>query len=671
MSVLVALLLTFVLPALAGGVLLAGRPPERSEPGEQAEHSEPSGTPETDARAVRADVVVARGIACGVAAWLLGSGLLTRPVGLTTTSSWVWDAAVAALSLVVLLLPRHRARVRAGLAPVGRRLAEVAGISALVYLPLAYVVVHTTWSPIGSTPWYYYGLARQVADVGSIPATSVEFATSTPFLNDYHLFTTGTAMLLLQHDQGPIAVLTTVTLLSALLLGIGAAALTSALGAGRVTSLLAVPVAMATGLGPIRLSAYRPEGFGLGLALIVAALALDWLNRRDRRSLAAAALLVAVLSQVHGIAALTAGVLVVAAASVLVVQGARREQLVRTGVALAVFAAAVLVTGLVFREASGTVHAGGLVDQGGPADPTWEFYEAARGHAPSTPPSNGSMLWDTLRALYSGSWWWTVPALLLAGLGLWRRRREPLVRRLVGVVALSLLGLALASSVFMLGWQGYVPRRTGASRIPLEASLLLPPLVAIGLGCLARDAWTWRRRSGTRTLRRPRLLLLGVLTVAGVVSVLGAARYDDGGSVSRDQLALWESLPLRANDVVLANGYTEGFIPDVTPAQGLLDGRAPYTFGDVLRRANGLLRGAQAFYADPAGHWDYLARNHVTWVVVGSPYTYALSTGNTWYVPKDPGVLARCAGLQRVVDDPALTVFRVVDAGPTGCRAGA
>jgi hypothetical protein len=392
------------------------------------------------------------------------------------------------------------------------------------------------------------------------------------------------------------------------------------------------------------------------------ALAVDWLRRGDARSLGAAALLVATLSQVHGIAALTAGVMVAAAALALLTRGSRGRQVRRAGVALVVFLATVAVTGLAFREASGTAHTGGLVDRGGLADPTWEFYRAARGAGPSLPPNNGTMLRDTLPVLYSGSWWWVVPALVLALVGLWRRRQEPVARRVVAFTVLSLVGLALVSSVFMLGWAGYVPRRTGASRIPLEASLLLPTLVAVGLGCLA----TALRRDGSP--RRPLVVLLAVLSVSALVSTTGAARYYDGGSLSRHELAVWQSLPLTSDDVVLANGYTEGFIPSATPAQGLLDGRAPYTFDRLLHRADRLFRDGQDFFTDPARHWDYLARNGVTWVVVANPRTYALSTGSTWYVPRDPEALARCRGLQRVVDDPSLTVYRVVDPSPSGCR---
>jgi hypothetical protein len=218
MSLAAALLLGLVLPTVAGTVALSG--------------------PRRDGAPSPVDIVLARGLACGLAVWLLGSGLLTRTVGLTGTSSWVWDGGVAVASVVTLLLPRHRAQLRGVLAGPGRRFAEVTGLAVVVFAPLWWAIARTTWSPLGSTPWYYYGLAQQVADAGSIPSTSVEFGTATPFLNDYHLFTTGTAMLLTQYGGGPITVVNTVALLSALTLALGTAALTSSLGAGRFATLL-------------------------------------------------------------------------------------------------------------------------------------------------------------------------------------------------------------------------------------------------------------------------------------------------------------------------------------------------------------------------------------------------------------------------------------------------
>jgi len=405
MSALVALLLVLVLPSAAGTVLLS-RPArdDRSDP-----------APE---------LLLARGVACGLATWLLGSAVLARTVGLTATSAWVWASVIGAASVGVLLLPRYGPQVRAVLAPAGRRFAVVAGLTAVIYAPLGYAVVRTSWSPLGSTPWYYYGLARQVADAGAIPGSSTEFGTTTTFLNDYHAFTTGTAMLLVQHPGGPITVITIITLVGVLLLGLGAVALTTALGAGRGGALLAVPVAIATGIATTRLAGYRPEGFALGMGLLLVAVGIDWLRSRDWPALVAAALLASALSQVHGIAAVTAGVMLTAAAITFLVLGPWREQAVRSGIALGVLLAAVLVTGLAFREASGTATSSGLVDQGGLADPSWEFYRAARGEPPSMPPSNVHMVLDALRALYAWSQWWLIPAVLLAMFGLWLRRRD-------------------------------------------------------------------------------------------------------------------------------------------------------------------------------------------------------------------------------------------------------
>jgi len=223
------------------------------------------------------------------------------------------------------------------------------------------------------------------------------------------------------------------------------------------------------------------------------------------------------------------------------------------------------------------------------------------------------------------------------------------------------------ASVFMLGWQGYVPRRTGASRLVFEASLLLPPIVAVGLDCVARETWSWRGRAVLPDLRRRRRVMVAALTVLGIVSLVDVTDFVDGQAPSREDLATWRSLPMTSKDIVLANAYTEGFIPDLTGAQGLLDGRAPYTFDTLLHRANGLFRGAQAFYDDPAAHWDFLRQNDVSWVVVGKPDTYSLGTGNVWPTPRSLDALESCSGLQRVAGDGSLTVFRVVDPGPGGC----
>jgi hypothetical protein len=276
-------------------------------------------------------------------------------------------------------------------------------------------------------------------------------------------------------------------------------------------------------------------------------------------------------------------------------------------------------------------------------------------------------VFDTIRGMYTGwSWAWVVPLLVLAGVGLYWRRRGPTERRLVMFTVVSLVGLAAVASVFMFGWQGYVPRRTGASRVVLEASLLVPPFVAIGVAALAREAAS---RPRARRLRNEQTTMIAALTIAavfGAVAMFAIRSYNAGQAPSRDELAIWRSLPLTSHDVVLTNAYTEGFIADVTGAQGLLDGRAPYTFGDLLHRANRLLRGAAAFYDDPAAHCDFIFENHVTWVVVGNPDAESLGTRNVWATPANLTALDRSSDLRRVVATPTLTVYRVIDPA-NGC----
>ena len=371
--------------------------------------------------------------------------------------------------------------------------------------------------------------------------------------------------------------------------------------------------------------------------------------------------------RLHGIAALTAGVMVTAAALVLLVPGPRREQLARAAIALGALAAGVLVAGLIFHEASGTVHAGGLVDRGGLADPTWDFFRAARDEPMSMPPTNLGMVQNSFQVLYGWQRWWFVPALVLAVVGLWRSRREALTRRVVGFTVLAVVGLLVVASVFMLGWQGYVPRRTGASRLIADMSLLGPPLMAVGLGGLARLRWSWR---GRPVLTRPHVtmvVLLVVLVASGLVTLQRYADFDRPQRPTREQLAVWHAIPVTPTDVVLANGYTEGFIPDTTGARGLLDGRAPYTFDNQLAHANRLLREAASFYDDPSRHWDFLAQNHVTWVVVGDKHDASLGTRNVWATPPDLSALESCPGLRKTAATTGLTVFRVVDPGPGGC----
>ena len=220
----------------------------------------------------------------------------------------------------------------------------------------------------------------------------------------------------------------------------------------------------------------------------------------------------------------------------------------------------------------------------------------------------------------------------------------------------------------MFGWQGYVPRRTGASRMVLEASLLVPPFVAVGVGWLAREGGCERSLADASPAQDGRVIAATRSSASSRWSSVG--RYDVRLAPSRDERSDVAVASGETSDVVLGERVHRGVHPDVTAAQGLLDGRAPYTFGGLIDRATRLLRGAQAFFGDPAANWDFLADEQRLVGRRRRPATRGARHGNIWQTPTRSAGLEGCTGLERVVQQSAVTVFRVVDSGLGGCGPG-
>jgi hypothetical protein len=635
-TVVLALVLCLALPGVAGGVLLSWSSDDPGRPG----------------------VLIMRGLSCGVAAWLISSGLVELTVGITKASAWVSEAVLAVASVVILVLPRSRKVLRHAGGEAGY-LAGIVLVSALTWLPIALLVLRTTWSLIGSTPWYYLGLAQRVANVGHVPSTATEWGTTLPFLDDYRLLSTGTATLLTQTGGDGIPVAQAVAVVSAVLLGCGAALLANALGAGRLASLVAPVITITTGIGGLRLSSYRPEALGLGLSLLTVACFLDWFRRGERASLVAGCLLGVTLANVHGIALLAAVTMLVAAGLATIPRHRVREHLIRVVVSGLVLIVSVVVGGVLLGGISGATQVGDLPDRGGIGDPTWDFTRAIRGLAPTIPPTNHALVQAALRLSFNGAGVWVVVALALAVVGLiiglvtkQRVARRALVFSLVTVACLA--GVA---AVLALGWSSYVPRRTGSSRLIHEATLLVGPFVACGLACLLRalakisSGQTWRRSAA-----------VAVVTFACVLGFLHSVHMEKLLQVQRPQSAdvtSLRSLDVPSKSVVLTNAYTEGYVAEVMGATGLLEGRAPYTYPKVLERANRLLREARTFYRRPCRHLHFLDRNHVSYVVAAQPGSFALGTPNIFYRRVQQQRLEACPRLTRVLSTPHLLVFRV------------
>jgi hypothetical protein len=263
------------------------------------------------------------------------------------------------------------------------------------------------------------------------------------------------------------------------------------------------------------------------------------------------------------------------------------------------------------------------------------------------------MVTSTVSSLYHGIGLWAALVLSAATILLavaWRRREA---RGILAFVLAALVGLAAVAAIFAFGWSSYVPRRTGAQRFVQEASLLAAPYVAVALACLpfSVQRFPWR------------VLLIGtavlLLCAAGFAQ---SSRLENILAVQHPTRSAEEGLAglkIPPDAVVLSNAYTEGYIGQVTGAQGLIEGRAPYTFPRVLRRANKLLREARAFYNAPAAHLGFLDKEHISYVLVSKDGSYSLASNNIFASRVKLSALDACPRLRVVRSLDGLKVYRV------------
>ena len=643
MPAVVSFLLVAVLPGLACAVVLSG-----------LRRSAPSGA-----------AFLAVSVGAGLASWTLVAGLLARTVGLSPASTWTATAVVAVVSLALLALPPSWRVLRTGPFPrteVAWGLAVLL-VGLLAWAPVGLLMWQTTWAPLGGTSWYYSDLAQQTAAAGHLPATSVEFGTTVPFLSDYPLFTTGTAFLNLQVPADQVHVVRQLlTTVPVLYLAAGTACLARALGAGRLAALASVPLAVGSGIAIPKLTAYRPEGFALGIVVLAVALVALGLRGRDPGVLAVGAAVTAVLSQVHGVAAVTAAVLLVAVSLALLAQERSWAFVRYVALAAGLVVVAELVALLVTGSLSGFMHHSGLSNVSGRSDPTWEFLRAARDRPPSDPPTRADLLDAKLRGSVAGeTLWYLVAAVASFAVLLATREHRRRFLPLAVFIPVALACLMVPVAILLFGWDSYVPRRTGTLRVLSEASLVRPVLVAGGVTALAMLA----RRLSRRTWAS--YAVEGVaLVVALVVGLSASLHQADARRAQRthpEDLAALRSVGIPSDALVLTDGYSEGIIHAVTGAHGLLEGRAPYTFPTVLFRANRLLREARVFYRNPRAHLDFLDRYGVDYVIVQLQPKVLASSYRFKTVNAD-GRMRRGTAFEEVLSTPRLVVFRYLGREP-------
>ena len=325
-------------------------------------------------------------------------------------------------------------------------------------------------------------------------------------------------MLLQQHSDGPITVITAITLVGVVMLGLGMAAYLTSLGASRLVSLLAIPVAVATGIAPgppRRLSTGGLRARHAGSLFV--ALALDWMRRRDWRSLACAALIAAVLSQVHGIAAVTAAVARVGSRPRHADQGDAGRAAQTSGAGNR----CVRGCGLGDRcDIPRGVRNGPLwrtCRPGRPSRPDVGVLSGSQESQPSLPPGNVSMIAGTLQGMYEQPLWWIAPAVVLAAVGPG-----------CGVATRSYAGCLDSRPWRWSGWAPSRPSSCSAGRVrPAAHRGIADGARGESARAAVRGDWVRHVSPGAARAKRPRHLpatrlrikaALGLLTVCALVT---------------------------------------------------------------------------------------------------------------------------------------------------------
>jgi len=505
--------------------------------------------------------------------------------------------------------------------------AGIVGIGLLgivIVLPQVRLIV-PEGIPVGSITWYYWGLAQQILDSGSIPHLSAEWGGLYPYQGDYVMFSAFSAAQGFlggrTSEFGLMELLRISSLAWGVVAAIGALRRFLPIGGALVCTLLFFTSTFVVG----KYTGYRPESFHYAL-IFSAAWAVD--RFADRATVLRAVPIVAIIVALwigHGVVLVVAGLLCGALLVGRWIQsGWAVRQLLAAGAVLAAgFLAAVAVDFLL----QGTVILLANAADPGPiqgpttSDLTWQFFQWALGgkllltgdpaEATDLFSRNVEAPWLFVDAI--GTW----PAYLTAliPLATWRYLAVP-ARRLYLASIIYFVALGVAVLAFLTLYQTYVPQRVGFGRLApftlIGASLIIAVAATGIVGVVRRAARLVSIRNlGRAGAWRASLLtgaaawtvVVAITIVAIQPSINRATGNFEPARLSRDGVAAlhWIRDNTPPDAMVYANAYTEGAIGVIARRNGLLDGRAPYNkeFTFLLHAVEQLQVG-RSFIADEA-----------------------------------------------------------------------
>lgn len=628
----------------------------------------------TPPEVVKVDRFATFALAGGLSTWVVGARVLERVGGITRGATIGVTIGLTVVSIAVLVGP-GRATIRALRARPTAVFGAWAGASTLVgALPLLHLVIGQRDALIGSTPWYYWNQVLQTVAARGTPSRTYEWGRWVTFLDAYPGFTTGVSVLAVVAGTRSLAAAQVAAVVAILSAGLAMFLLVRALGGGNAGAAFGTILFFGIDVFSSKLSGLRPESLGYAFAMLTPVLVLEYVRTGQRRVLLVLAATFVGLSQVHGIDWLFGCGAVVAAvlAGYPLVRDAElgrrrlradaRRWLARGAiVALVTLGAWAAANFALSSHLSGATDLGGLSEIKGRSDPTWDFVALAQGTLGSSPPSAVDLISNSLRRGFRGLGWpWFatlagITVVILAARAFIGPASRPraFARRALVFLGAS-LGIVVAASLFFsIGWSTYVPRRTGFARLLQVAILLVPAGAGVALGLLP-----WGTQPKTRRL---------VAVIAGTVALGFAGFMTVHGQPSVDARAeqrplavtmgALRDLDLDADDIVLTNVYSEGVVPVMTGARGVVDGRAPYADARLLRRANQLLGDTRQFMKS-AGSATPLPCAGITHVLVATDGRWSL--GSPFLFETDYNRLKLRPDLQLVSAGPGFELYRVV-----------